>query len=233
MNNLQKLRNSMTSEKKANSKHDLFAFYVGRPLSYLLTLPFLHFHIKPNVVSLISLVEVLIASIMLSIANNKWALIFGVMLFFLWNLLDGVDGNIARTMNIKSSMGSTWDAASGYAATLLTYFSMGCVAYNISDNSMYLVLGGLSAIFTLYPRLVLHKSKSEENVEAVNTIVNKSEYDTLQVIALNITSTSGLIQPIMLLSVIFEMAGLFTAAYFVINLLLMIFSLMKLFKGTL
>ena len=32
---------TMTEEKRAQAKNDIFAFYIGRPISYVLTVPFL------------------------------------------------------------------------------------------------------------------------------------------------------------------------------------------------
>ena len=46
---------TMTPEKRKQAKNDFFAFYIGRPLSYVLTVPFLKLKIKPNTVSLISI----------------------------------------------------------------------------------------------------------------------------------------------------------------------------------
>ena len=41
---------TMSPEKRKSAKNDYFAFYVGRPLSYILTIPFLYTNITPNTV---------------------------------------------------------------------------------------------------------------------------------------------------------------------------------------
>lgn len=64
------LKNTMTEEKKKNAKNDYFAFYIGRPWSYILTVPFLQLNIKPNFVSILSTVEVIFASVVLSVSYN-------------------------------------------------------------------------------------------------------------------------------------------------------------------
>lgn len=46
---------TMSPEKRQEAKKDLFAFYIGRPLSYLLTIPFINTSITPNQVSYLSL----------------------------------------------------------------------------------------------------------------------------------------------------------------------------------
>lgn len=47
---------TMNTEKRKSAKNDYFAFYIGRPLSYILTIPFLYTNISPNTVSVLSIV---------------------------------------------------------------------------------------------------------------------------------------------------------------------------------
>ena len=51
---------TMSPEKRKSAKNDYFAFYVGRPLSYILTIPFLYTNITPNTVSLISIIPLIV-----------------------------------------------------------------------------------------------------------------------------------------------------------------------------
>ena len=87
---------TMSPEKRKSAKNDYFAFYIGRPLSYVLTIPFLYTNISPNAVSLISIIPLVIGFLLMCFGTGKEILVVGWLLFFLWNLLDGVDGNIAR-----------------------------------------------------------------------------------------------------------------------------------------
>ena len=103
---------TMSSQKKKSAKNDYFAFYIGRPISYLLTIPFLYIGISPNVISLISIIPLIIGFVLIYVATNKAMLILGWFLFFLWNLLDGVDGNVARYKKLFSPLGSVYDAMS-------------------------------------------------------------------------------------------------------------------------
>ena len=52
-------KRSMTEEKKATAKNDIFAYYIGRPISYLFTLPFLYTKISPNKVTILSMIFVI------------------------------------------------------------------------------------------------------------------------------------------------------------------------------
>ena len=87
---------TMTEEKRAQAKNDIFAFYIGRPISYVLTVPFLKMGISPNTVSFLSLFPSIIGFFLIGFGNTMTLKIVGWCMFFLWNLLDGVDGNIAR-----------------------------------------------------------------------------------------------------------------------------------------
>lgn len=87
---------TMSSEKRASAKNDIFAFYIGRPISYVLTIPFLYTKIRPNTISLISIIPQIIGFVLFYLAENKKMLVIAWLMFFLWNLLDGVDGNVAR-----------------------------------------------------------------------------------------------------------------------------------------
>lgn len=231
MSYLKELQETMTSEKRKNAKNDFFAFYVGRPLSYVLTIPFLYLKIMPNTVSIVSIIEVIIAAITLSISKTSGMAVIGLLLFFLWNLLDGVDGNIARLKKISSPMGSVYDAMSGYAAMFLFFFSSGIYAFNMTDNSwgfLQIILGAFSGMAQLFPRLVMHKAKSEmSNATGANSISNKENYGFVKIVALNLTSISGMVQPLFLIAILMNIESQFNIVYCIINLILMLITLFK------
>lgn len=231
---------TMSKEKRKMAKNDYFAFYIGRPLSYVLTIPFLYTNITPNAVSLISIVPLLIGFFLMGLGREKWILVLGWFCFFLWNLLDGVDGNIARYKKQFSPMGSVYDAMSGYVAMVLSFFAWGWAAANTPgilskliciSTELYIILGALSGIFEIFPRLIMHKAittlKSEE---AVSNVKDKSGFGFVKTVALNLTSVAGFVQVLMLVSVIFDLMDAFTVVYFIINFLVMLVSLRSIFR---
>lgn len=230
MSYLKDLQSTMTEEKKASAKKDIFAFYVGRPLSYLLTIPFLKLNIRPNTVSIIALLEVVLASFVLGNANTMFGEIIGWILFFLWNLLDGVDGNIARLRKSGTPIGSVYDATSGYAAMFLLYFSTGILASkNSLWGSMLIVCGAVSGMAVLFPRLVMHKATNELHGGGTNesSLADKKNFGILKTIALNLTSIAGLVQVLLLFAIIMNQTVLFTFFYMFLNVVVMIVSLIK------
>ena len=228
---------TMTEEKRKQAKNDFFAYYIGRPLSYVLTVPFLKLKIKPNTISFISIIPVIVGFFMIGFGCDMLIKIVGWCMFFLWNLLDGVDGNVARYTKQFSKVGSLWDATSGYIAMFLTYVAMGTGCYygNFTvlsiDQALMITFGGLSGILAIFPRLVMHKRiNSLGQDESSNSMKDKNTDGFLKIVCLNLVSTAGLIQVIMLLSIIFRIMDIFTCVYFIINLLICIGSLKKLLE---
>lgn len=231
---------TMNSEKRESAKNDYFAFYIGRPLSYVLTIPFLYTNISPNLVSLLSIIPLIIGFILMCLAKSKITLFSGWLLFLLWNLLDGVDGNIARYKKQFSRMGSVYDAMSGYVAMVFSFFAWGIAAAHFGgvldrivniESDLYIIVGALSGIFVIFPRLVMHKALTTlGDANAMNAVKDKSEYGFLKLVALNLTSISGFVQVFMLLAIILNLLDLFTIVYFVLNLLVLIVSIRSIFE---
>lgn len=228
---------SMTKEKMENAKNDFFAFYIGRPLSYVLTIPFLNLKVKPNTISLISIFPNIIGFILLGFGKTLTLKLLGFLCFFLWNLLDGVDGNIARYKKIFSKNGSLWDATSGYFAMIFTFLAMGTGCYygNFTilpiDQALMISLGGISACFVILPRLIMHKRITSMGEDKNSSeLKDKSSYNFIKVIGLNLISISGFIQVLMLLSILFHVMDIFTIFYFLINSLILVASTIKLLK---
>lgn len=231
---------TMSPEKKKAAKNDYFAFYVGRPLSYILTIPFLYTKISPNAVSLISIVPLIIGFVLMCVGRTTGILVIGWACFFLWNLLDGVDGNIARYKKQFSKMGSVYDAMSGYVAMVLSFFAWGvAAAHNPGclqsmvqiQSDIYIILGALSGVFVIFPRFIMHKAITTlGEANSMDSVKDKSEYGFTKLIALNLTSISGFVQVLMLIAVLFEITDLFTISYFALNALVMIVSLRSIFK---
>ncbi|SNI08330.1 CDP-alcohol phosphatidyltransferase family protein [Streptococcus pneumoniae] len=224
-------RKTMSPAKKAMAKNDYFAFYVGRPLSYLLTVPFVKTNITSNQISYLSIIPLIVGFIIMIFTTDFVVLLLAWFLFFLWNLLDGVDGNLARYREQYSKDGSVVDAMAGYVAMVLTYFGAGIVAAHLTDSDIYIILGALSGFSLIFPRLVMHKYiNTVAQDESVSSIKDKSDFNTIKILALNMTSITGIPQVLLLLTILTNQWVLFTLVYFTINFLLMIFSLYSLFK---
>lgn len=232
-------KKTMSPEKREKAKKDIFAFYIGRPITYALTIPFLYTNISPNTVSYLSFIPAISGFILLSVGHSVWLLVLGWFCFFAWSMLDGIDGNIARYKKQFSKIGDTLDAAAGYFAMALIFFGAGvAAAHNIGPigkniripSEIYIILGGLSGLSTVLPRLIMHKSISSTGEADMGGVQDRTHYGLAKTIALNITSIPGLVQILLLVSILIHTLDLYTIGYFFINLLVMVYSLKSVFK---
>ena len=224
--------------KRKEEKFNIWVTVAVRPLSVLATKPFLGTRIKPTQITAFSLLCSFAGFFVLSFTNIMPLKILGWLLFFAWAVLDGVDGNYARCSNQCSQLGDLWDTTGGYAAMVLMYFACGIVAFydanliNLVEPYWYLILGGSTAIFSIFPRLVMHKKKSYGNSsDAVKELSEKKSFGLSQIIAMNLVSPSGFMQVILLICILLHITNLFIAFYFIVNLGIMSLSLYKLLKA--
>ena len=224
-------------KKREMEKWNLFAANIGRPISVVMTIPLVNSKIKPITVTFWSVVAAFFGAAFMSFGGTVYWCVVGWFFFFLWNLLDGVDGNLARCQNTCSKRGELWDAFGGYAALVLTYISISIASYNdtydliILDKHWILIFGGLTSVLAIFPRLIFQKKLNlgiDEN--KTNSLRDKKNFDLKQIIALNIISATGLMQPIILVCILLHALSLFVVTYFVFNLFITLVSLVKLLK---
>ena len=227
----------MPEKKRREERFNIFAHWVGRPISILMTLPLINTKIKPTTITKISIVFVIIGFILISFGTSILIKVIGWVCFLIWNLLDGVDGNLARCTNRCSLMGDLWDTTAGYIAMILTYFSASISGFfDISrviliNDYWILILGGATAVMSIFPRLVMHKKKSSDiNDIGVKKLSDKQNFGLKNIIAMNFISPSGLMQIFFLICIIYHLLNLFVIFYFLVNLFIMFFSLYQLLK---
>lgn len=223
--------------KRKEEKFNIWVTIAVRPLSVLLTKPFLGTKVKPTQITAFSLLCSLAGFFVLSFTHTMPLKILGWFFFFSWAVLDGVDGNYARCSNQCSQLGDLWDTTGGYAAMVLMYFACGIVAFydsnviSIIDSYWYLIIGSATAIFSIFPRLVMHKKKSYgNNSGAVKELSDKRSFGLSQIVAMNLVSPSGFMQVVLLICIILHVTNLFIACYFIINAGIMCISLYKLLE---
>lgn len=212
-------------------------YFVVRPLSILFTKPILKTPISPVQVTFVSMLATLVGFALLGFGKSVEVRVYGWIGFFVWAVLDCVDGNVARCKGLASERGALWDATGGYMALSLLFFAVGIAAFNdtniveFMDKHLYIVIGGLTSLMSLFPRLVMQKKKaSESGAEAVKAVGDKASFSLPKIIALNLESAIGLMQIVVLLGVIFHFLNIFIACYFILNLIIMVYSLYTLLK---
>lgn len=227
---------AMPIDKRNQEKMNIWVHMVVRPLSIIMTIPLVKTKIKPTTITKCSLIACIIGCFLYCYDTSMIAKLTGWACFFLWAILDGVDGNLARCINQCSAHGELWDATGGYAAMILMYFSAGIAAF-FDSNSIeyinhfwYLIMGGATALFSIFPRLIMHKKQNTYKMDKSDSISNKSQYGLKQIIALNLISASGFLQVILLFATITHTLNIFVTIYCIVNFCIMLISLHSLLK---
>lgn len=227
----------MPEKKRKEERFNIFAHWIGRPISIMMTLPLINTSIKPTSITKLSVLASAIGFILVAFGQTLSIKTLGWLFFFIWNLLDGVDGNLARCTNQCSALGDLWDTMAGYAAMVFTYFSAGIAAYYdsqalyIIEPYWYLIIGGATAVASIFPRLVMHKKKSSNaDSKAIKALSDKESFGLKNIIAMNFISPSGFMQVVFLLCIVFHWLNLFSLFYAMVNFGIMFLSLHSLLK---
>lgn len=232
-------RKTMTPEKKKEAKKSLFGYYIGRPISYIFTIPFLYINVSPNVITIISIIFSIAGFVFISFGQNIVFRIIGMVFFFMWNIFDGVDGNVARYKGIKTENGDFLDTLGGYLSMCLILLSLGNASFYDTNSNIYfpkelpIILSGLSAMFTLIPRVLAHRKEARKMRNGYfenSTVLDKSHYSIPKIIVLNLCDPAGFQQVFAVVCIIFSWCAEFTFFYFLVNFIVMVYSLFGLLE---
>ena len=229
---------AMPMAKRKAEKLNIWVTVAVRPLSVLLTMLLINSRLKPITITKISVLVSIVGFFFFALNQSLISCLIGWLFFFIWAVLDGVDGNFARCTNQCSLLGELWDAVGGYTAMVLMYFGAGIAAYNdtniydFTDTPNYIILGGATAIISIFPRLIFHKKKSSDfDSKAVKELSDKQGFSLSKVIGMNLLSSSGVFQLILLVGILTHTLNIFITIYFVINLTMMMISLRTLLRN--
>ncbi|MCC8151280.1 MAG: CDP-alcohol phosphatidyltransferase family protein [Lachnospiraceae bacterium] len=235
----QLVEKTMPPEKKASANKCIIGHYLLRPVSNVISIPLISRGVSATTVTKISGIFPIISLFMFLLFPNALGFWIGWGAILIWNILDGVDGNIARYTETCSKMGELWDAAVGWLAVIVFYIGMGAVAFfnvgffpvpiNISP-SVFLVMGGISAIDWIFPRLIMQKKSVLLGEESVSDVKQRSNYSIPKLLFFNITSINGGAAVIFLLSFCLNLMGLCMIFYFILSMAVAIGSIYSLLK---
>ena len=91
-------------------------------------------------------------------------------------------------------------------------------------------MGALSGAFVIFPRLVMHKAINTVQTQESQQLKGRQNFGLAEIIALNLTSISGMPQVFMLIAILLGWNDFFTVGYFLLNGLVMILSLRKVLR---
>ncbi len=236
-------KETMHKDKKREDRIRPFAFYIGRPISYVFTVPFLYTKITPNMVTVISILFAVAGLVINSIFTTALMLSIGWVMFLMWNIFDGVDGNIARYKKQFSKFGNAFDAMGGYSCIVCILFSTGIAAYHTPcvldpylpwDKIALIICGGFAVIFNIFPRLMMYFIRAtvdkSESVSGAESVTDKKHYSFIKIIILNIMSPADGMLLLLMPAIWLNALDIFTYAYFLLSFLGMMASLLVMFR---
>ncbi len=223
---------AVPKEKRDEDKFAFVSTYLSRPISIFITKPLLKTDIRATSVTKLSVFFLLVAFFLLVLGDSITIHLAGWIFLFLWAILDHVDGNIARIKNDCSLLGDLWDTMGGYLAMIVMYFAAGILAFrghittNFFDLPIYLILGGATSLFSIFPRLMMHKKKSSvKEAKIVNELTDKKNFNLPKIFVLNLLAPTDGLLFIFLISLLLNLFDYFFGLYFILNLLVMIIAL--------
>lgn len=139
------LRN-ICQKKSEGRQEPIYDRVIARRISIVITRYFLAFGISANQATVISLIVALIAGVFF-ISPSALFWLIGLLIFFLFYVLDCVDGEISRYRQSSSPGGTNLDGIVG----LFTYsYLLACMAFGIyfSLNGLAALIFGFGAVLT-------------------------------------------------------------------------------------
>ena len=230
------VKKSMPESKRRSASKDILGFYLLRPIENLLCIPLIKAGIPATSITIFSFYVAVFAFVAFMLPNvfGFW---IGWLLLFVWNICDGLDGNIARYTDTCSSRGDLWDATAGWVAIISFYFGMGMEAYYKTGYELislpsyyYIIMGCLTGMFWIFPRTVMHKKATIQGSDSIKDVKGRSDYGLLKLIAFNFTSITGLGSLLFLVSYILNLSAICMIFYFLLSLAVCMGSLYSLLR---
>ena len=172
-------------ELKAKQKQDLGSgiagYYIYRHFSTPFTWTFVKFRIPPNIITIFSFFLCIIGFYFLSIGTYI-SLIFGLLFFILFKILDMSDGEVARIQNKTSIEGIYFDRISHYLYTCCLGIGLGLGFYRSYKSDIYIVLGFLFMLVFILENAINDMLKSVLREGIINKNLNKKKFNKTQML---------------------------------------------------
>lgn len=230
---------TLPEKKKKFVKMDVISYYLWRPICDILTVFLLNTSISATTVTIISFYSCIVAFLCFVFGVGIKGALVGYFFLWVWNIADGIDGNIARYTDSCSKAGDLWDAVGGYMAMVVLFLGAGVVAANensvvdlkIISDSTYVLLGAIASICTIFPRLVTQKKNVVYGNDATKKMKDRTTFGFFKILAVNITSINGLAGLLLLIAICLRMTNIFVILYFIIMLGFGILSTYSVLRG--
>ena len=140
-------------------KDEAILIYLFSLASYIFTPIFLIFKIKPNIITSFNFLLALSSLVLILSAQNTY-FVYGIIIYFIFRILDFCDGNVARMTQQASFFGRFLDSTLDifYESFLILSIGYYCFKYHNSENLFF--LGIVASIFSIYSTCIHDKYSS-------------------------------------------------------------------------
>lgn len=146
--------------KGRTEQHWISLFY--RKLSIYFTWLVLHTSLNANNITTINFVLAIIGGVFIAL-GNFWLGLISVLILFVINLFDHVDGEVSRYHKSSSVKGQYFDSLTGDILHPFYFIGISIASFNLTGDPAYFVLCSLVIVFYFANCLVKDFSKEYEN----------------------------------------------------------------------
>ncbi len=222
-NNKKIIESNYTDQKKDFNSKYIWWHYTFEKLAIYIAAFLIKFDISANLISVISLIFGLFGCAFIAVSSEKY-FILGIMLIFVWQILDDVDGHIARTKK-STDLGKYLDDSGANLMYAFFYASMGISFISYTDNGYGLInitqdetltrftviISGLlssifislNTIFSFHYRLLSSQSENLSKIEIADPIKSHNIQFLLRFyrgLSSNILEFPGFLVPLVLIA---------------------------------
>ena len=137
--------------------------------------------VTPHQVIFLSMLFGLAASYLI-IQNDKFLVITGAVLLFYKNVLDKVDGSLARAKGLDSRRGRFYDSISDFIVTLASFSAISCKLFLKYNDSRVFLVGFAAMIFSMlqcsyfiYYQVAFIKSTGKDTINRLDETVTEDD----------------------------------------------------------
>lgn len=229
---------TMPAEKKRISKGCLLSFYLLRPIENVISIFLIELKVSAMFITRLGMISLIIALASFLLVPYEIGVIIGLTFIFVWNVFDGIDGNIARYTDTCSKKGELWDNACDYLAPCVFYIGMGITAYNccdvdkgilfFSNRILFVYMGFLIALGNIYSRLIMYRKISLfDGYIGKGLKIKSGDAGLIRLVVQNIISVNGLAFVAFIICYIFSIMEFCIIFYFLIYICVVLGSMYK------
>lgn len=238
-------------KESSKDKQDSYPFLRGIRLilGYNLTWLAIRMRLLPLHVTYFNLFLGFMICIMFAWLDPVYRIVAALLLVF-WQAMDTVDGNMARTLKIRSNYGGFVDEIGGLILLAFIQFSICVGLYRFPEGSItiidsyaglsfslhpeyFLIIGGFGSISTILSRLINRIIIIRFGVTPTKSVgiagTDKFLFNNMVSVFRNIESFGGFQIPLIFLASIFNLLSLLVIFYFLISIILLMGYSMKMF----